>query len=113
MIYTAIALFSLAAILGIVLISYVLTDKATPKGLAFIHGPIAALGIIFLIIYSIYVTPAPIESLILFIIAAIGGFVLIYRDLTGQSIKWLAPIHGLIAVIAFVFLMVFVYNHVL
>lgn len=112
MLYTAIALFSIAAILGLILISHVLTNKATPKGLAFIHGGIAAVGILLLIFYSFYNTPSPLESLGLFIIAALGGFVLIFRDLTGKSIpKWLALTHGLIAVTAFSFLIVFVYQH--
>ena len=112
MLYTAIACFSLAAILGIILISYVLRNKPTPKGLAFIHGPIAAIGILLLIFYSFFNSPTPIESLILFIIAALGGFILIFRDLTGKSIpKWLAIIHGLIAVTAFAFLLVFVFVH--
>ena len=111
MLLTAIACFSLAAILGIILISYVLTNKPTPKGLAFIHGPIAAIGILLLIFYSFYHTPSPLESIILFIIAAIGGFILIFRDLTGKSIpKWLALLHGLLAVLAFIFLLIFAYN---
>lgn len=112
MLLTAIVCFSLAALLGIILISYVLRNKPTPKGLAFIHGPIALVGIILLLFYAFYHSPTPIESILLFIIAALGGLILILRDLTGKSIpKWLAIIHGMIAVIAFVFLLVFTVIH--
>lgn len=109
MLYIAIAFFSLAAILGMILITYVLQNKNTPKGLAFTHGFMAATGLILLLVYSFYHRPTPIESIVLFILAALGGFFLIYKDLTGQPIpKWVAVAHGLIAVIGFVFLIVFV-----
>lgn len=110
MLFTAIGLFSIAAILGMILISFVLTNKNTPKGIAFIHGPIAAIGIILLIVYAFFHNPSPIISIILFILAACGGFVLIYRDITGKSVpKWLAIAHGLTAIIGFVFLLVFAF----
>lgn len=112
MLLTAIACFSLAAILGILLLSYVLGNKPTPKGLAFIHGPIAVVGVVLLIFYSFYHSPTPIESILLFMVAALGGLILIFRDLTGKSIpKWLALTHGLIAIIAFIFLISFFLTH--
>ena len=110
MLFAAIGFFSLAAILGLILISYVLQSKDTPKSLAFTHGGLAATGIVLLIIYSLYRMPSPIESIILFIIAALSGFILIYRDLTGQSIpKWLALSHGTIAIVGFIALLFFVF----
>ena len=110
MIWTAIGFFALAAIFGMLLLSYILQNKNTPKGLAFTHGPIAAIGIILLLIYCFMHRPRPLESLILFIIAALGGFVLIYRDITGKSVpKWFAIAHGSIAIIAFIFLIVFAF----
>lgn len=108
MIITAIAIFSLAAILGMILISYVLRNKNTPKGLVFTHGGIAAIGLVLLIIYAFYHSPGPIASIILFIIAALGGFVMVFRDLTGRILpKWLAVVHGLVAVTGFLFLLIF------
>lgn len=110
MLYTAIALFSLAAILGMILISFVLQNKSTPKGLAFTHGGLAAAGIILLITYSFGNTPAPFASLVLFIMAALGGFTLIYKDLTGNPVpKLLAIGHGLTAVAGFTFLLIFTF----
>lgn len=111
MIYTSIALFALAAILGMILLSFILRDKETPKGLAFAHGPIAAIGLILLFIYTFNNSPGPVESLVLLTIAAIGGIVVFMRDITNKPVpKWLAVTHGLIAVTGFVFLLVFAFN---
>jgi peptidoglycan/LPS O-acetylase OafA/YrhL len=110
MIYTAIAFFALAAILGMVLLSFVLKGKETPKGIVFTHGPLAAIGLILLIIYTIN-NPGPIESIVLFTIAALGGVVLVVRDLSKKPVpKWLAVVHGLIAVSGFIFLLVFAFG---
>jgi hypothetical protein len=88
----------------------VLQDKPTPKALAFIHGPFGAIGILLLIIYAFYRSPSPIESIIIFIIAAFMGFILIFRDLTGRTVpKWLALLHGLTVVTGFIFLLIFAF----
>lgn len=110
MLLTAIVCFALAAILGLYLLSFVLQNKNTPKGIAFIHGPVAVVGLILLIIYAFFNSPSPIVSIVLFVLAAMGGLMLIYRDLTGKSVpKWLAIGHGLIAVAAFIFLIAFTF----
>jgi hypothetical protein len=106
MLISAIALFSLAALLGIFLLTFVLRDKPTPKAVAFTHGPLAAAGLVVLVIYAFRYRPAPIESLALFVIAALGGFVLITLDLTRTAVpKWLALLHGTIAVAGLVLLL--------
>jgi hypothetical protein len=52
-----------------------------------------------------------VESAVLFVIAALGGFIMMARDVTGKSIpKWLAVVHGLLAVTGFVLLLVFAFN---
>ena len=107
----SILLFSIAALLGIYLISFVLTNRNTPKAIAFIHGPVAAGGLILLIIYAALYKPAPIWSIILFTFAALGGFILIFKDLTGKKIpKSLALGHGTIAIISFILLLLFAYH---
>ncbi len=104
--YAAIGFFSLAIILGLLLLSQVLSNKPTTKAVAFIHGPFAATGIILLIIYASKHGPGLMESIILFIIAALGGIVLIARDLMGKTVpKWLAIVHGLTASIGFIVLL--------
>src|SRR5262245_42722257 len=111
MLLLAILLFSIAAFLGVYLLTYVLQNKNTPKSVAFIHGPIAATGLIILIIYAFLYKPAPIVSIIIFILAALEGAILIYRDITGKSLpKWLAIGHGLTAIIGFVFLILFTFK---
>ncbi len=108
MIITAIAFFSLAAIIGMVLLSFVLKGKKPSRALVFTHGPLALTGIILLIAYSANHKPSPTDALILFIIAATGGIILVARDLMGKTIpKWLGVLHGLIAVVGFVCLLIF------
>lgn len=106
-----IVVFLIAAILGMLLISYLLRNKNTPKGLAIIHGSIAAFGILLLICYLLFYSTSPYLSLIFFIIAAIGGFTLMYRDITGKTLpKWLAIGHGTIAVIGFLLLLLVAFS---
>lgn len=110
MIYAIIGFFALAAILGSVLLSFILKGKETPKGVAIAHGLLAVTGLILLIVYTTQHTPRPIESLILFIIAATGGIFLFARDVTNKPVpKWLAVVHGLIAVTGFIFLLFFAF----
>jgi glucan phosphoethanolaminetransferase (alkaline phosphatase superfamily) len=111
MILTAIAFLSLAALLGMFLLSFVVTGKETPKAIVFTHGPLAAIGLVLLIIYVFKNSPGPIESVVLFTIAAIAGIVMVYKDLTGKKIpKVLAIAHGIIAIIGFVFLLIFAFR---
>lgn len=111
MLYTIIALFALAAILGLILISYVLKGKETPKGVMIVHGLFAAVALVLLLSYVFGDKPGPVESAVLFVIAALGGFIMMARDVTGKSIpKWLAVVHGLLAVTGFVLLLVFAFN---
>lgn len=111
MIYTVIGFFALAAILGLILLSFILREKETPKGIAILHGLLAATGLVLLIIYCTDHTPRPVESLVLFIIAATGGFIVFARDISNKPLpKWLPVAHGLIAVTGFVFLLVFAFS---
>jgi hypothetical protein len=111
MIFASIAFFSLAAVLGMLLLSYVLRGKETPKGIVFTHGPLAVIGLILLIVYAFENPPGPLESIVLFVIAALGGLILVARDLLRKTIpKWLAVVHGLVAVTGFVFLLVYAFK---
>lgn len=109
-IYTAITIFSMTAILGLYLLSLVLRDKETPKMVAFIHGLFAVTGLILLIAYYNGNETGPLVSTIVFSIAALGGLILIYKDLTGNKVpKWLGILHGLTAVTGFIFLLCFAF----
>jgi hypothetical protein len=110
-IYVAIAIFGMAAIFGIYLLSLILRNKTTPKGVTMIHGTMAAIALVLLYIYAFGNTPGPWSSAIIFTIAALGGFVLNYRDITGKTIpKWLGIVHGLAAISGFILLLVFAFN---
>lgn len=111
MLIIAIIFFALAALLGLFLLTYVLQGKETPKGVAFTHGPLAVIGLILLIIYAILYSPSPIVSIIVFVLAALGGLMMIFRDLTGKSVpKWMAAGHGIVAVIGFISLLIFTFH---
>jgi hypothetical protein len=106
-IYAAIGLFGAAALGGMYLLSLVLKERQRPKAIAFAHGTLAVSGVIVLIVYSLK-NPGPVGSLVVFAMAAMGGFVMIYKDLTtGHVPKWLGIVHGLLAITGFILLIAF------
>ena len=110
MLILAIIIFALAAMLGMYLLTFILQNKNTPKGVTFTHGPLAVCGVLILIIYSLIYSHKPIISLSIFILAAFGGLILIHQDLTERSIpKWLALGHGLAAIIGLIALVIFTF----
>jgi glucose uptake protein GlcU len=106
----AIVLFVIAAILGAIVLFHVLKNKNTPKPVVIIHGVLAAIGLLLVIYYAVvHAAHAPITSLVLFIIAAIGGFTLFGIDMAKRKLpKWLAVIHPIIAAAGLIALIVFV-----
>ena len=109
--YTVIAIFGMAAIFGMYLLSLILRNKTTPKGVTFAHGALAAVALVLLIVYAIRHSPGPWTIVIIFALAASGGFILNYRDITGKSIpKWLGIGHGLLAITGFILLLVFAFG---
>ena len=106
-IYASIAIFGITAIIGLYLLSFVLRKQETPKTIAVIHGFFAFTGFVILILYCYLYQPGPIEGLIVFIVAALGGGFLLYKDMHGLLPKPLAIIHGILAVIGLILLIVF------
>jgi|GEM_PF-950252 len=108
MLITTIILFAIAAILGTILFSRLMQNRETPKPVVYMHGLVAAIGLILLIIvYANSGNSTLLTSLLIFIVAALGGFVMFGRDMAGRSIqKWLPMVHALAAVTAFVILLV-------
>lgn len=103
--------FLVAALLGFYLISFILQNKETPKGIVFIHGPLAVIGLILLLFYALLYNPTAWVSIIIFLLAAALGFTMIYRDLTGKTLpKWLAISHGVIAFLGFAFLLYILFS---
>lgn len=104
----AIGLFILAAVIGIYLLSLILRKKETRKGLVFIHGPLAGLALVIVIVNSIMTENTKlIGPIFVFVMAALGGGVLVYKDLTGhRPPAWLGILHGLIAVTGLIYLII-------
>jgi hypothetical protein len=108
MLTASIILFAIAAVLGLTIIIPLLKGSETPKASVFAHGGFAATALIILIIYAFSNPEAPVVSIIFFVIAAIGGFILVINDLKKKpGPKGLAVIHALAAVTAFILLLLF------
>lgn len=109
-IYTAITLLGMTAIAGMYLLSLILRDKQIPKAVTLIHGLFAALSVILLIVYFFRNESGPLVSIIVFIVAAVSGIMLNYRDITGKRLpKWFAVMHGLVAITGFTLLLIFAF----
>lgn len=111
MLITAIILFIIAAIFGLIVLTAILKDKPTPKPAVFTHGPIAAIALIIVIIYAVmgHMQPLLLTSIILFVLAALGGLTLFTIDMRKKPIpKLLAVLHPILAIIALITLIVYV-----
>ena len=107
MLYTAIAIFALAAILGLLILKNWFTNSKTPRSVIYGHGLFAAIGLVLLLLYMMR-SPSNMvtSSLILFAATAIVGFYMFFRDMKGKfSPMWLAVVHGLTAAGALVILL--------
>lgn len=107
MLIASIILFAIAAALGLILIRKVFADEHTSRPVVYIHGIAAVLALILLIIsYINQGNSLMMISILIFIIAALGGFIMFSRDMAGKPFpKWLAAVHSSAAVIAFVLLL--------
>jgi len=111
MIYISIILFALSAVLGLSILIKWLTKKDASRTVIYSHGIAAAAALILLIVYAVQ-NPEnfPKASLILFILAALGGFYMFIRDLQQKaSPMFIAFVHALLAVSGFVALLLFVF----
>jgi hypothetical protein len=102
-------LFGLAAVGGATLAALRLRGGNPPLGLAFVHGTAAAAALVTLAVGVIggHLGGAAMVSLILFVVAALGGFFLIATHLRGRLIPLsVVFVHGTVAVAGFVALLV-------
>jgi hypothetical protein len=109
MLGVAVAIFALAALLGITLAAKHLKKKNAPIPLALVHGLAAAVGLVLLIIVVVHMSSAGPAGVALgiFVIAALGGFVLFAMHLMRKMLPpALIVLHGLLAVVAFVVLLI-------
>lgn len=101
--------FLLAAIFGLIILTYVLQDKETPKAVVLLHGGAAALGLLLLIIHATQTFESNIALLSgLFVVVALVGFYMVSRDITGKKIpKVTAIIHGSVAAIGVILFIIY------
>src|SRR5262249_45697373 len=83
-----------------------------PMGLALLHGALGAAGLVALIVFVMGATGQSKASLALagFVIAALGGFALFSFHLRKKALPIpLVLVHGLVAVVSFVILLLAVF----
>lgn len=106
----AIALLILGAIFGLIVLTSILRNRPTPKPMVLFHGLFVATGLVLVLIAFLTGHSDKLLgiSLGLLIIAALGGFTLLFNDLLKRPIpKWLAVLHPLIAAAGLVVLIVY------
>jgi hypothetical protein len=111
MIYLPIVLFALAAVLGVTILVKWLQDKEAPRAVVYSHGGVAALALVLLIVYGVQnPNNFPKISIILFILAALGGFVLFLTEMFAKKrIVPVGVVHAILAVSGFVMLLLFAF----
>ena len=107
MLTTAIIIFAIAAVFGLMNLIAILKSQETRKPVVYIHGLLAATALVLLIAYATSEASKNVTlSIVLFVVAALGGFLLFGRDLMKKAgPKWLALVHGLVAVASFLILL--------
>lgn len=106
--YLPIGLFAIAALGGVTLAVMKFMGKQLPIPLAILHGIFAAAGIVTLALNVVQTrtNTAMNVSLLLFILAAAGGFMLFSQDLMKKRQPGLLiGAHALTAVVSFVLLL--------
>ena len=112
MLYASIAFFALAAVAGLTILVSWLNKKNAPRMVVYTHGLLAATALVLLAVFSFNQPDNfPKYSLILFVIAALGGFYMFARDMRGKSSPMgLAGLHALLAIAGFVMLLFFAFR---
>src|SRR5436190_15970973 len=100
MLYLSIALFALAAVLGLIILVSWLQKKNASRAVIYSHGIVAAAALVLVVFFSIQNSENfPRLSLTLFIVSALAGFYMFFRDLNNKmSPIVLAFVHALVAV---------------
>jgi hypothetical protein len=109
LIYLAIGLFAVSAVLGLTILVKWLTSKDATMGVKYAHGIFAAIALVLLIVFAAKNPDHfPLVSLVLFIVTALAGFYMFVRDLNKkESPMAIAVIHALVAVCGVVALLLF------
>lgn len=105
---TALILFGVAALGGLLLVYLRVTNKPLPLPLALIHGAVAAIALVLLAVFVFGSAGAGSAQLALglFVLAALGGFLLFSFHLRKKQLPMgIIMVHALVAVAAFLILL--------
>jgi hypothetical protein len=110
MLKLAALLFAAAALGGLTMaFIHFKKNRNPPAGLAILHGTLGASALVILLFYVVQTgmaTPVLNWALILFVLAALGGFFLVSFHLRGKRLPSpVLVIHALVAVVAFLLLL--------
>jgi len=111
MLEASIIFFVIAALLGVILLTKILRNQPTPKPVKFMHGIIAGIALLMLVTYVVlgHTSTLLITSLVLFILAAMGGLTLFTLDMSGKRIpRALALGHPALAIISLILLIIYI-----
>lgn len=109
MLLVAVVLFLLAATFGLALLTSLLQDRPANKSVTLFHGLFAVMAILIMIIYLFLFDESTlfVSSLILFILAALGGLTLFTLGMKKKKFpKWLVILHPFIAVAGLIVLVI-------
>jgi hypothetical protein len=108
-----IILFAVAAVGGVTLAALRLRERPLPMPLALVHGAVAAIALVMLLVVALGPAGTGLArgALVVFVIAALGGFYLFSFHVRGRKLPIpVVVIHGLVAVAAFVTLLIAAYR---
>ncbi len=108
MLVTALIIFAIAAIGGLILAAHVLRGKFAPWALSVLHALLGATGLVLLIVLMLKggASTTVITSFVLFLVAALGGFFLATFHLRKKlPPKAVVIVHASVAVVAFLALL--------
>jgi hypothetical protein len=100
----AVIVFAIAALGGLVLVSYVLQGRLAPWALSLLHAALGAIGLLLVIYAAITsgISHAALTALVILVIAALGGFYLASIHLRNiVAPKQVVVIHAGAAIIGF------------
>ena len=110
MISTSVVVFAVGAVLGLFMLVRWFMKKDAPRGIVYLHGLAGAAGIVLLLLFvNQHPDRFPLVSIILFVVAALGGFYLFFSDIRKKPHPLgIALLHGLLAVSGFLALLLFI-----
>lgn len=115
MVFTAVIFFLIAAFLGAFLFRRLINNLPTSKPVVFMHGTIAGIALLCLLVYVAlgHTAPLLLTSVSLFILAALGGFTMFVFDTTGKRVPRMLLIgHPILAITSVVLLIMYIVQEV-